>query len=375
MRNPVNSTNVLVHARSAVGLILKLCALGAIIAALGAPPPILVTLGDPQTVLTTNSKIGVHTRLTDEVEEWKIKKTLTMVREMGAAWIVEYFPWEYIEPSEGHYEWAHADEIVDHARQQGLTIIARLGFVPTWARPRDSVTSYLAEARYSNFAQFVSAFVEHFRGKIKYVVIWNEPNVNFEWGYRGVDPAGYTRLLQAVYPRAKDANPEIQILAGALAPTLAPPGSTDAMNDLDYLQKMYDAGARDYFDALAVHAYGWQESADAPPAPQRVNFRRTELVRARMIQNGDGAKKIFITEGGWNDHPRWTKAVSPAKRIEYTVRAFEIARQWEWLDAIVLWAFRYPFPAQTYQDYFTFVTPEFDAKPIYFEVQKYARGE
>ncbi|MBX3058034.1 MAG: hypothetical protein KF770_16325 [Anaerolineae bacterium] len=36
--------------------------------------------------------MGVHTRLTDEVEEWKIKRSLQMVRQMGAPWIVEFFP-------------------------------------------------------------------------------------------------------------------------------------------------------------------------------------------------------------------------------------------------------------------------------------------
>ncbi len=353
--------------------IAKIIALAIIIAALGAPPPILVTLGAQQTVQTKNSKMGIHTRLTDEVDEWKIKKSVEMVRAMGAPWIVEYFPWGYIEATEGQYDWTHADLVVDHARRQGLTVIARLGFVPNWARPKDSVISYLDESRYSYFANFVYAFAEHFRGRIRYLVIWNEPNLNFEVGYRGVDAASYTRLLEAVYARAKQADPSIQILAGALAPTLAPPGSLDAMNDLEYLQKMYDAGARAYFDALAVHAYGWQERADAPPAPTRVNFRRTELLREIMVKNGDAGKRVFITEGGWNDHPRWTKAVSPAQRIEETLSAYEIGRQWEWLDALALWAFRYPFPAQSYLDYFTFVTPEFDAKPIYFEVQKYAR--
>jgi polysaccharide biosynthesis protein PslG len=203
-------------------------------------------------------------------------------------------------------------------------------------------------------------------------VIWNEPNLNFEWGYRGVDPAGYVRMLQAVYPRAKQADPSIQVLAGALAPTLAPPGTVDAMSDLEYLQQMYDAGAKDYFDVLAVHAYGWTSSADEAPAENRVNFRRTELLHTIMGKNGDAAKHLIITEGGWNDHPRWTKAVHPAQRIEYTVRAYEIAKDWAWLDACALWAFRYPFATQTFNDYFTFVTPEFDPKPIYDEVQKYA---
>ncbi len=349
-------------------------ALVVVIYALGALPPVLVTLGPQQTVRTNNAKLGIHTRLTDEVEEWKIKKSLEMVREMGASWIVDYIPWGYIESDEGRYDWDHADKVVDHARRQGLTVIARLGFVPNWARPKDSTTSYLSPARYPAFASFVAAFVEHFKGRVDYIVIWNEPNVNFEWGYQPVDPEGYVRMLQAVYPVAKQANPSVKILAGALAPTLAPPGATDAMNDLDFLQKMYDAGAKDSFDILAVHAYGWKLPADDPPSADRVNFRRTELLRQIMITNGDAAKHVMITEGGWNDHPRWTKAVRPAERIEDTLRAYELARQWDWVDACALWAFRYPGPAQTYQDYFTFTTPDFDPKPIYYEVLKYATG-
>ena len=354
---------------------LEILALLVLIDWFGAPPPILVTLGPQQTVHTLNPKIGVHTRLTDEVEEWKIKKTLEMVREMGAPWIVEYFPWGYIENDEGQYDWSHADLVVDHARRQGLTVIARLGFVPNWARPKDAVTSYLDEAHYTYFANFVRAFVTHFKGRIKYIIIWNEPNTNFEWGYRPVDPAGYVKLLQAVYPAAKEANPDVQVLAGALAPVLAPPGATDAMSDLEYLQKMYDAGAKNYFDILAVHAYGWKSPADEPPSPDRVNFRRTELLHDIMIKNGDAAKHMMITEGGWNDHPRWTKAVRPAERIEDTLRAYQLCQQWTWVDACVMWAFRFPAPAQTYQDYFTFVTPNFDPKPIYYEVQKYAEGK
>ncbi len=354
---------------------LKLGALFGFVYLLAAPPPILVTLGPQQTVQTRNPKLGIHTRLTDEVEEWKIKKTLEMVRAMGAPWIVEYFPWGYIENNEDEYDWSHADVVVDHARRQGLTVIARLGFVPNWARPKDSTVSYLGEAHYPYFAKFVRAFAEHFKGRVEYIIIWNEPNVNFEWGYRPVDPEGYAKMLREVYPAAKEGNPGVQILAGALAPTLAPPGATDAMSDLEYLQKMYDAGAGKYFDLLAIHAYGWKSAAEEPPAPNRVNFRRAELLHEIMIKNGDGAKHAMITEGGWNDHPRWTKAVRPAERIADTLRAYQLAQGWEWLDACALWAFRYPAPAQTYQDYFTFVTPDFDPKPIYYEVQKYATGK
>ncbi len=320
--------------------------------------------------------MGVHTRLTDEVEEWKIKRTLQMVREMGAPWIVEYFPWGYYEPKKGVYNWAHPDVVVKHALNQGLTVIARLGFVPKWARPKDSIVSYLDPEHYDDFGDFVYAFVEHYRGKIRYIIIWNEPNIALEWGYRPVDPEAYTELLKVAYRRAKEADPEIKVLAGALAPTLAPPGDPWGMNDLDFLRSMYRAGAKDYFDILAVHSYGWTFPPDDPPAPDKVNFRRVELLRRIMEENGDAHKPIIITEGGWNDHPRWSKAVRPAQRVEYTIRAYEIAlKEWEWCQALCLWAFRYPWATHTYQDYFTFVAVDFTPKPIYFEVQRYARGE
>ena len=71
---------------------------------------------------------GIHTRLTDEVEEWKIARTLQMVREMGAPWVVEYFPWAYIEPEKGRYDWGHADMVVDYAYAEGLTMVARVDY-------------------------------------------------------------------------------------------------------------------------------------------------------------------------------------------------------------------------------------------------------
>lgn len=335
-----------------------------------------VPLGAQQSVVTVNPKMGVHTRLTDEVEPWKIKRTLEMAREMGSPWIVEYFPWAYAEPSQGRYDWSHHDLVIDHATRQGLTVIARLGFVPEWARPKESSPLYLAEEHFPAFAAFVAEFVKHYAGKVHYVIIWNEPNLSLEWGYQSVSPQKYVTMLRTVYPAIKAANPAVQVLAGALAPTLAPPGSPDGMNDLTFLQAMYDAGAADYFDLLAIHAYGWYSEPEEAPAADVVNFRRAELLRAVMVKNGDGNKSAMITEGGWNDHPRWTRAVRPSQRITYTIRAYTYAQaEWPWLEAVCLWAFRYPWDAKSYQDYYTFVRTDFEPKPIYLEVQRYAAGQ
>lgn len=341
-----------------------------------ATPPREIEPGPQQTVLTINPKMGVHTRLTDEVEPWKIKRSLEMVREMGAPWIVEYFPWAYHEPFPGFFDWAHSDLVITHARRQGLQVIARLGFVPEWARPVDSASSFLPPERYQDFGDYVQKFVNRYGDRLPAIIIWNEPNLALEWGFQPVDPPGYTKLLAVAYQAVQESDhPEVRVLGGALAPTLAPAGNEQAMNDLVYLQAMLAAGAGTVMDGLAVHAYGWSFPADDPPDPEVINFRRVELVRQALVDSGYGNLPIYITEGGWNDHPRWTRAVKPAQRIENTLRAYELIKSWPWAEMGAIWAFRYPWPARTYLDYFTFVTPDFEPKPIYLEVQRYSRGE
>lgn len=366
------------HAGHLVRLLLTLMILVSLRA-----PRVLVVPDSPQEVTTTNAIAGVHTRLTDEVEEWKIQRTLRMVRKMGTPWMVEFFPWPYIEPNEGDFTWAHSDMIIDHAENQGVTVIARLGWVPAWARNgasdatrevtgQDTSFTHLDAEYYSAFADFVVRFVKRYRGRVHHIIIWNEPNLSFEWGYRAVDPEGYVDLLREVYPRIQAASPEVVVLAGALAPTIEPEGSAVGMSDLTYLTRMYEDGAAPYFDALAAHTYGHTAPPEAPPDVDVINFRRVELLRDVMEAYGDGAKPIYTTEAGWNDHPRWAGAVSPAQRVEYTIGAYEWARQrWPWCKCVAMWAFRYPAPTHSYHDHYAFVGADFDPQVIYLEVQAY----
>lgn len=344
------------------------------------PPDSRAPLGPQQSVETSKAHVCVHTRLIDEVFEWKIKRSLELVREMGAETIVEFFPWAYLEPEDGRYNWEQADKIIRHARNQGLHIIARTGFVPEWARPETetefTTLNYLTEDMYDDFADFTAAFAARYAGTVDHIIIWNEPNLAFEWGYRDVDPAGYARLLQAVYEPIKTANPNAVILAGALAPTLEPAGSATGLSDILYLEGMYEAGAADYFDALAIHTYGFTQPPDAAPDFSTLNFRRAELLHDIMLRYDDPDTPVYITESGWNDNIRWTKAVRPSERAIYTIESFEMAEaSWPWLEELCIWAFRYPAPTFSYPDNFTLVTPDFQLKPIYYAIQAYARDQ
>ena len=343
------------------------------------PAPPRAPLMPPQTVETTQPRLCLHTRLIDEVDEWKIQRSLIMARELGARTIVEFFPWAYIEGARGQYYWGQADRIIRHAQNQGLRVIARMGYVPAWARgdTREALTTLntLPPAVYADFAAFVAAFAARYAGTVDQIIIWNEPNLAFEWGYQAVDPAGYARLLQAVYAPAHAANPNVVILAAGLAPTLEPRGSPHGLDDLLYLDDLYAAGAGAYFDALAVHTYGFTQPPDAAPAPDRVNFRRAELLRDIMTRYGDDAP-VYITETGWNDHPRWVGAVTPPERVRYTLSAYAWAESsWPWLEATCLWQFATPWQSYNYVDNYTFVAPDGTPKAIYYAVQQWTHGE
>jgi polysaccharide biosynthesis protein PslG len=338
-----------------------------------------VLLDPPQTVNTTQPLMCVHTRFTDEVFEWKIQKSLQLMREMGADTIVEFFPWAYYEPSKGRYDWSQPDKIVLHAKNQGIRVIARIGLVPEWARPGKtsdfSTLNYLPEDSYDDFADFVAKFAARYAGTIDHIIVWNEPNLAFEWGFEQVNPAGYVKLLQVVYPQAKAANPNVIILAGALAPTIEPEGSANGLNDVLYLEQMYQAGAADYFDALAVHTYGFTDTPDAEPALDILNFRRAELLHDVMLEYDRPDKPVYITESGWNDHPRWTKAVRPSQRVSYTIDAYRYAdANWKWLNKLCLWVWRYPRFTYSYPDNFMILGVGFERTPLFFALQALARG-
>jgi hypothetical protein len=218
-------------------------------------------------------------------------------------------------------------------------------------------------------------FAAHFAGQVDDLIIWNEPNLAFEWGYEQVSSVDYANLLALASASARRANPAVTVIAAPLAPNLEPAGSPAAMNDLDYLRALYAAGAAGTFDALAMHPYGFTAPAGEPPEPDRLNFRRAELLRQIMIESGDADAPVMITEMGWNDSDRWAYGVLPAQRIEYTLAALEIGvREWDWAESLCLWVLRYPGPTFGYPDHFTLLNTEFEPNPLYLAVKGWATG-
>src|SRR5207245_7413799 len=105
----------------------------------------------------------------------------------------------------------------------------------------------------ADYWDFVTRAATRYKGRVAAYQIWNEPNLTSEWGHRPPDAAAYARLLRGATERIHAVDPSARVLMAALAPTLT--GNADALNELVYLQQLYDAGVRGTFDVLAVQAY------------------------------------------------------------------------------------------------------------------------
>ena len=335
---------------------------------------------------------GVNTFLDLEVETWKRRKSVEMIAAAGIHWIKQQIPWADIEmPLKGQFynarwrqgTWAKYDDIMDLADGAGLEVIARVDRAPVWARA-DGSDATAPPANLSDYAGFLAALAQRYRGRLRHFQIWNEPNLAADWGGAPPDPAAYVALLRMAYEALKAVDRGAVVIAAPMAATLEE--SPRALNELIYLERMYELGAGNWFDIQAANAFGLEYPPDAPPDHGVLNFRRVEFIRELMAEFGLGGKPIWLNEYGWNASPAsmepgkltWRR-VEESQQAEWTVEGVRYAlTNWPWAGVLNIWFFRKPFellgPDQS-EYYFRMVDPDFTPRLVYRAVQRAATGQ
>jgi polysaccharide biosynthesis protein PslG len=280
-------------------------------------------------------------------------RDLNKLREANFTWQKTLFQWREIEPAKGQYRWTEADRVIRASKDAGIKVIGRLDFQPVWARADRAHNG--PPDNYADFGEFVYALVSRYRagseiGQLHAIQVWNEPNLGREWANQPIGPA-HMRLLKVAYEAAKKADPSIVVISGGLSPT----GWNDdtARPDDAYLQWLYAAGAKPYFDVLGAHGPGFKAPPSVSPDEAATNplygghrsftFRRVEDLRKIMVDNGDADKQIWLLEFGWttdevNSAYAWHR-VTPEQHAQYIVDAYRWAHQnWSpWIGVMALW--------------------------------------
>jgi len=372
---------------------------------------------DPLAAIDNKADIpyGINTFLEQEVEGPKIEAMLRMIRDAGFRWLRQEFPWEDLEvdgpgqftdskrdrDGDGQPDtistWTKYDQIVDLTEAYGLRLLVRLSNPPAWTRADPDVGDRAPPDDLQDFANYATAVAERYRGRVNHYQIWNEPNIYPEWGNQPIDPPRYVELLCRAYRALKAVDPGIVVVSGAIAPTIALDGTRD-LNDVVFLQALYDHGGGDCFDVLSAQGYGLRSGpTDRRLRATSVNVTRHSYYRDIMARNGDAQKSIWLSEAAWNatldaelppDQISLYGAygnVTQEQAARYMPIFYDrIQQEWPWIGGVMYWFFtrKDPFEANQAFYYFRMAEPDyqpdkptFTPLPVYHSVREYITNQ
>jgi hypothetical protein len=282
-------------------------------------------------------------------------RDLGLIDDAGFTWVKQWFAWRDIEgKGKGQYDWSTPDRIVDQVEEFGLNLMVRVDHEPEWAGA--------PPGNLDHFTDFLSAMASRYKGRIHAYQVWNEPNLAREWGDKPPNAREYTQMLKRAYEVIKKVDPNAIVVSAGMAPTTEL--SHRAVPDTQFIQAMYDAGAKPYFDMLGAHGAGYKAPPEMDPGqvandPNYYNvgdpncpgdacriysFRHVEDLRQIMVNNGDANKRVVVLEFGWTRDERtnspyyWHRVDDQFMQGEYMVRAYEYAKQnWKpWIAVMSL---------------------------------------
>ncbi len=196
------------------------------------------------------------------------------------------------------FDWTAIDNLISAANSHHIKLMPVIDSTPPWARPANCTSNkWCPPADNNAFANFAKAVVQRYTPQgVHTWEIWNEPNINSFW-QSGPNSSAYANLLTATYNAIKSVDSSATVISAGLAPA-ATQGST--ISPVDFLTSMYQAGAKNYFDAVGFHPYSfpampsyyavwnaWSQMSSTPTS-----------LRSVMSANGDSAKQIWLTEYG-----------------------------------------------------------------------------
>jgi hypothetical protein len=215
-------------------------------------------------------------------------------------WVREFVSWEVAEPSPGVYDEFYLANLRRQAeafRARGIKVLLVVSATPGWAAgPNGAGLAGPGDpAAYGRFAAHLARTVPGLRA----IEIWNEADESTFW--RGApQPGAYAALLRAAYPAIKAADSGITVVTTGMVG-----------NNYQFLSDVYAAGGGGSFDAVGVHtdtACLLTSPAEYYREPNgrvgRYSFTGYREVHNVMSANGDGGKRIWMTEIGWNTGSR-----------------------------------------------------------------------
>ena len=323
-----------------------------------------------------------------ELNADQLDQRMAGIAASGAKWVRFDFNWANIQPDNAQtYNWSVYDKLVLAAQKHKLFILGILDYTPEWARAAACKdTDKCRPADNNKFAQFARTVSNRYKNRgLHYWEIWNEPN-NPQFWQPAANPTEYTRLLQATAKAIRAEDKQAYIITAGLSPQET---EYDAYAPIDFLNGVYRAGGKDSFDAVAHHPYTFPISPKSSPYHAWTQMSDDKSgMRGLMIKNGDGKKKIWITEIGaptggpgvvstiekprLEEHPFVVDERLQAKLLSDAV---DLYKSYDWVGPFMYYSYKDAGTTQdTNENFFGLVRYDDSKKPAYTTFQQAATG-
>lgn len=281
------------------------------------------------------------------------------VQELGFGWVKQQINWAEVEPHPGEFQWDELDRAVQSVDAAGLNLLLNVVGSPRWAWPDGTDYEVMGPpVDLDDFAAFMSALAVRYQGRIGAYEIWQAQNINWAWGGQ-ISAKEYVELLRVAYEAIKKVDSQALVVSGGLTPSQEVRYRSKASSVANYLGQMYAAGLVDACDVVGAHlpAYNlppdvdWKSYEDSSArfrAPFELrhsfwSFQGTAKEYHRVMEEYDDPRPLWVTEFGWavddapREHYEFAADNTPQEQVEFTLRALEMAREWDWVEAMFLW--------------------------------------
>ena len=316
-------------------LLISIGTLSLLASLLTSLPAIAAAADEPKDL----SPYGVCAHISRGDEHQIARQELKLMRKAGIGWVRTDFDWSGVEREPGVWKFDHLDETVAWAETEGVRILPILDYDVPWARP--------AHKHLDKWLQYVRRLVTRYKDRVKYWEVWNEPNLEQFWKDKP-NPNDYAKLLKATHKTIKGIDPELTVVLGGTAGIPWP-----------YLEGIYAAGGKEFFDVMNVHPYRYPQTPEERPL-----YDDLTRLRRLMQKHGDGAKPIWITEMGWPTH-QGRRGVSELRQSQMLARSYLLSLQ-AGVDVVFWYEFQATERKPDYnEDHFGMVHRNLSPKPAY----------
>lgn len=300
-----------------------------------------------RTAVTGVDKFGISKGGLQYLNATARRQKLDQIKDLGARWIRIDINWADIQAGgKTSYNWSQLDALVNDITSRDIKILGDITYTPVWALPTNiglipktpawkSTWEHYAPADAQNYANFAGKVADRYDGKIEYFEIWNEAN-NADFFKPKPDAGKYTAMLRRSYTAIKNANSSASVISSGLAP-YGQPGQAAAdgsrVNPVTFLQRLYAAGIKGYFDALGWHPYNWNSG---PPSQKSVwsawyQMHSTNPSALSVMKvNGEAGKKIWMTEWGYPSVKQAPSITDKVQQAAYLTEGYKLAKGYTW---------------------------------------------